>query len=279
MSECGVSAAWMRLPSPMDGFTASPRSDTAPPSHGMPAFDVEFDVSFGGCRAQPCRTTLNAAGRHRRAEPILGLPGLRRMMQLAYRPGQACRAHEPTARLQPVQLAAQLTLIMLVHRLLDRVTHPRQLGQEQFAQGDQVVALAIERGQCRCLVPVLYLQLDRCRGRATEIPAGLFTSARRTAFSNWSRPSGLTRVSLKPASRRRAWMDVSPSAVCANAGVSGCERRSSRNSCAPLPSGRLTSISHRSCAPGSALAKALASESAVSTSAGNVSNAALKNRG
>ncbi|KAG1389363.1 hypothetical protein G6F59_015576 [Rhizopus arrhizus] len=90
------------------------------------------------------------------------------MMQLAHRPAQPCRTHEAATRLQPMQLAAQLPLVMLVHRLLDRVAHAGQLGQEQFSQRDQVVALAIECGQCRSLVPVLHLQLDRCRGLGHE---------------------------------------------------------------------------------------------------------------
>ncbi|MDA4518482.1 hypothetical protein NZA43_18030, partial [Escherichia coli] len=68
-------------------------------------------------------------------------------MQLPYRTRQSRCTHEPAAGLQPVQLAAQLALVMLVHRLFDRIAHARKLGQEQLAQGDQVVALAIERGQ------------------------------------------------------------------------------------------------------------------------------------
>ena len=67
-----------------------------------------------------------------------------------------------------MQLAAQLALVVLVHRLLDRVAHTGQLGQEQLAQGDQMVALAIERGQCRSLVPVLHLQFDGGRGLRHE---------------------------------------------------------------------------------------------------------------
>ncbi len=46
----------------MDVLAASPHSDTAPPSHGMPAFAVAGEVAgqrpaLPGCRAQPCRKT------------------------------------------------------------------------------------------------------------------------------------------------------------------------------------------------------------------------------
>ena len=48
----------------MDVLAASPHSDTAPPSHGMPAFAAAVAVEVAGqrpalpgCRAQPCRKT------------------------------------------------------------------------------------------------------------------------------------------------------------------------------------------------------------------------------
>ena len=48
---------------PKDGFTASPKPDTAPPSHGMPAvaFAVAVAVALAsaGAGAQPCRYPLH----------------------------------------------------------------------------------------------------------------------------------------------------------------------------------------------------------------------------
>ena len=62
-SGCGVSAAWMPRPSPMDGFTASPQSD--PPRHPTGCrccFGFGCCPGIGGCRAQPCRIPLHSRG-------------------------------------------------------------------------------------------------------------------------------------------------------------------------------------------------------------------------
>ncbi len=55
----GVSAAWMPRPSPHGGFTASPATGPAPPSHGKPAFAIAVasalavDVASAGAGRSP----------------------------------------------------------------------------------------------------------------------------------------------------------------------------------------------------------------------------------
>ncbi len=62
VSDCGVSAAWMPRPSPMDGFTASPQSDTAPPNPQKTGAVLALALALASsrCRAQPCQPTLPA---------------------------------------------------------------------------------------------------------------------------------------------------------------------------------------------------------------------------
>ncbi len=92
---------------------------------------------------------------------------------------QAGGADEAAAGLQSVQVAAYGLVVAELQGRSDRVAGAGQFGQEQFAQGDQVRALAIECSQCGGFVPVQGrlggYQVRRRGGRAPV--AGVPTAA------------------------------------------------------------------------------------------------------
>ncbi len=86
--------------------------------------------------------------------------GIRCLVQLPHRAGQPRCADEAATGLQPVQLALQGAQVLLQQGLGHRVAYARQLGQEQFAQGDEMVALPVQGRQRGDFVPVFTLAVQ-----------------------------------------------------------------------------------------------------------------------